>query len=117
MSDSDCIFCKIAAGDLNATKVYEDNLVVAFADINPVASTHVLIIPRAHISGPAAVSDDDRETIGHIVRVSSEIAKQQGIESYRLVANEGADAGQSVFHLHFHLLGGEPLGWPPFPRS
>ncbi len=117
MSESDCIFCNIATGEMKATLLYEDELVVAFSDINPVASTHLLIIPRKHIAGPASVSREDRETVGHIVSVSAMIAKAQGIDSYRLVANEGADAGQSVFHLHFHLIGGEPLGWPPFPAE
>lgn len=110
-----CIFCKIADGEIPASKVYEDEHVVAFNDINPGAPVHILIIPRRHISGIAALSGEDRELMGHIVLTAARLAKEKGIEEngYRVVVNQGEHAGQSVPHLHLHLLGGRALGWPP----
>jgi len=111
----DCIFCKIASGEMEADLIYQDDWVVAFRDTQPQARAHILIVPRKHIARPREVAETDKLVAGHILHVSGEIARKEGLDFYRLVANDGAEAGQSVFHLHFHLLGGEPLGWPPFP--
>lgn len=111
----ECLFCRIIKGDVPSTKVYEDDLVYAFKDINPQAPVHVLIIPKKHISGVPDIMDDDKELIGHIYRVASRIAKEKACLQcgFRIVVNSGPDAGQTVFHLHFHLLGGRTLRWPP----
>lgn len=111
----ECIFCRIACGEVPATMVYEDELVVAFRDLNPQAPTHVLVIPREHVASLNAVSEGEEGMMGHIVWVAARIAKAEGCadRGYRLVANCGAEAGQSVDHVHFHLLGGRALGWPP----
>ena len=111
----DCIFCRIAAGEVPATVVHEDELVVAFRDLKPKAPTHVLLIPRKHVASLNAVSQEDEATLGHIVRVAARVAESEGLadRGYRLVANCGPEAGQSVDHVHFHLLGGRALGWPP----
>jgi histidine triad (HIT) family protein len=111
----DCIFCRIASGDVPATVVHEDDAVVAFRDLNPQAPTHVLVIPRKHIASLNELLEEDQATIGHIVRVAAGIARAEGYaeRGYRLVANCGLEAGQSVDHLHFHLLAGRRLGWPP----
>jgi histidine triad (HIT) family protein len=110
-----CLFCRIAAGEIPATVVYQDEFVVAFRDINPQAPTHVLLIPRKHIASLLDLSPEDDATIGHLVRISGQIAKSEGLAAggYRLVANCGREAGQSVDHVHFHLLGGRSLQWPP----
>ena len=109
---SECIFCKIAAGKIPSKKVYEDERIYAFEDINPQAPTHVLLVPKKHIvnlhDGAA-----DPALLGEIVARSAAIARELGIEEYRLVANSGAEAGQAVFHLHFHVLGGRRMRWPP----
>lgn len=112
---TDCLFCKIAQKDLDADIVYEDDVVVAFKDINPQAPVHSLIIPRKHLSTLNDVEESDRELMGHIIKTASRLAREQGIEKsgYRLVANCQEGAGQTVFHIHFHLLGGRNLGWPP----
>jgi histidine triad (HIT) family protein len=110
---SDCLFCKIAAGEIPSKKVYADQNVYAFHDISPKAPTHVLVIPRKHISRLAEAGPDDRELLGEVVSRAAAIARDLGLEHYRLVVNNGEGAGQSVFHIHFHLLGGRPLGWPP----
>ncbi len=112
---ADCIFCRIASGEMAATLVHEDELVVAFRDINPQAPTHVLLIPRKHVTSLNALSEDEDSGIGHIVRVAARIAAAEGCgeSGYRLVANCGREAGQTVDHVHFHLLGGRALGWPP----
>lgn len=110
-----CIFCEIAAGTRKASLVFEDERVVAFRDINPVAPVHILVIPRAHIPGPLAVGGDNADVAGHLIAVAGHIARDLGFASdgYRLVLNEGQQGGQSVFHMHLHLLGGRRMGWPP----
>jgi histidine triad (HIT) family protein len=117
MANSDpegCIFCKIASGDIPSKKVHEDDDVVAFHDLNPQAPTHVLVIPRKHVASLNDASEEDRALLGRILLQTREIAEEQGIASgYRVVNNCGASAGQSVFHIHFHLLGGRAMGWPP----
>ena len=114
MSDADCIFCKIAAGDIPANKVHEDDDVVAFHDLSPQAPVHVLIVPKKHIATLNDASDGDREVFGRILLLAPKLAAQLEVGSgYRLVNNCGASAGQSVFHIHFHLLGGRAMGWPP----
>ena len=112
---SDCLFCGIVAGTIKANIVYQDDRVLAFHDIGPKAPVHVLIIPREHIAGVLALTDDDDAMIGHIFSVAGKLAKELGIaeNGFRVVVNSGADAGQSVFHIHYHLLGGRKLGWPP----
>jgi len=111
---ADCIFCKIVAGEIPSTKVYEDDLMVAFRDINPEAPTHILFIPKKHIANLGEMQDDDVSLLGHMMKVIGEEAVRQGLtEGYRVVNNCGKQAGQSVDHLHFHLLGGRNLQWPP----
>ena len=112
---AECIFCRIASGELSAAIVYEDELVVAFRDVNPQAPTHVLVIPREHVASLNEVPEESEGIVGHIVRVAAQIAEAEGCAGpgYRLVANCGREAGQSVDHMHFHLLGGRALGWPP----
>jgi histidine triad (HIT) family protein len=116
---SDCLFCKIIDQQIPAKIVYEDERAVAFVDINPVAPTHVLVIPRKHIATINEISEADEATVGHLYRVAAEIAKKEGLSErgYRTVMNCMSDAGQSVFHIHLHVVGGKPLGWPPFPRG
>ena len=110
----DCIFCRIIRGEAPAKKVYEDERALVFEDINPQAPTHVLIIPKQHIAGLKEAQAEDAEIIGHLHLVAAQIARQRGIEDgYRTVFNVGPRAGQSVFHLHLHLLGGRLLRWPP----
>jgi histidine triad (HIT) family protein len=112
---SDCIFCKIASGEMGQL-VYEDDRVAAFNDLNPRAPVHVLIVPKKHIEKLADVEDgEDADLLGHILVVASKIARERGVEEvgYRVVVNNGLAAGQSVWHIHFHLLGGRELGWPP----
>jgi histidine triad (HIT) family protein len=110
---TDCLFCKIAAGDIPSKKAYADERVYAFHDIAPKAPTHVLVVPRKHIAKLADVGPGDRELVGEVVARATSIARDLGLEHYRLVANNGEGAGQTVFHLHFHLLGGRPMAWPP----
>jgi histidine triad (HIT) family protein len=111
---NDCLFCRIISGEIPAKKVYEDEHTVAFEDINPQAPTHVLIIPRKHIRGLKEGSAADADLIGRCHLAAAEIARQRNIEDgYRTVLNVGPKAGQSVFHLHVHLLGGRSLHWPP----
>lgn len=111
---NDCTFCRIARGEAQARVVYQDQDVTAFHDRNPQAPTHVLIIPNAHIESVNDVQADDVDLVGKVFVVARQVAAQEGVaEGYRLVVNNGARAGQSVFHLHVHLLGGRPLGWPP----
>ena len=110
----DCIFCRIIRGEAPAKKVYEDERAFVFEDINPQAPTHVLIIPKKHIIGLKQAQAEDAEIIGYLHLVAAQIARQRGIEDgYRTVFNVGPRAGQSVFHLHLHLLGGRSLRWPP----
>jgi len=110
----DCIFCRIIRGEAPAKKVYEDERAFVFEDINPQAPTHVLIIPKKHIVGLKEAQAEDAEIIGYLHLVAAQIARERGIEDgYRTVFNVGPRAGQSVFHLHLHLLGGRSLRWPP----
>jgi len=112
---AECLFCRIASGELEAAIVYQDDSVVAFRDTNPRAPVHILIIPRKHISSVNETSEEDEATLGHVVRIAAGLASEEGVaeSGYRLVTNCGAAAGQSVDHVHFHLLGGRSLGWPP----
>jgi len=112
---SDCIFCKITAGEIPSDKVYEDENVFAFRDINPVAPTHVLIIPKKHISTINDLRQDDAATMGNLFLAAKTIANQEGYaeDGYRTVMNCGEAAGQTVFHVHLHLLAGRELNWPP----
>jgi histidine triad (HIT) family protein len=111
---ADCLFCSIASGKIPATKVYEDEHTFAFNDIHPQAPTHVLIVPKKHIVGLKEATGEEAEIIGRCHLAAAEIARQLGIEiGYRTVLNVGPRAGQSVFHLHVHLLGGRDLTWPP----
>lgn len=107
----DCLFCKIVAGEIPSTKVYEDDTVLAFKDISPQAPVHVLIIPKAHIAdGVRDICAQNAETVAHIFTIIPQVAALCGITEYRVVTNNGAQAGQTVDHLHFHLLGGRVLG-------
>jgi histidine triad (HIT) family protein len=110
-----CVFCRIATRQAPATIVYEDERAVAFRDIAPQAPVHILIIPREHITGPLDISEDREALIGHLVAVAAKVAQQEGLaaDGYRLVLNQGRNGGQSVFHLHVHLLGGRRMTWPP----
>jgi Diadenosine tetraphosphate (Ap4A) hydrolase and other HIT family hydrolases len=112
----DCLFCKILEGEIPAERVYEDDQVVAFRDINPQAPFHCLIIPRKHIATLNDIADDDREVVGHMIQAASKIAQQQGFDQdgYRTVFNCNTHGGQTVYHIHLHLLGGKPMGWPPY---
>jgi len=110
-----CIFCRIARGEATAEVLYQDDLVTAFRDIRPQAPTHVLVVPNRHIPAVAAVKADDAELLGRMVTVANRLAEDEGVaqSGYRLVINNGPQAGQSVKHLHLHLLAGRRLGWPP----
>ena len=110
---SDCLFCKIASGEIPSKKVYEDELCYAFFDINPQAPTHFLVIPKAHIASVSEVNGGNEAIVGHIFSVIASLSKELGLESYRVVSNIGEQAGQSVFHLHFHVLSGRDMTWPP----
>ena len=113
---ADCIFCKIAHGEIPSTKVYEDDTVLAFRDLDPQAPEHVLVIPKKHLSSVLDFDAEDRELAAHILTdVVPTLARMLGIDAggFRLVTNTGADGGQTVGHLHFHLLGGRSLTWPP----
>ncbi len=111
----ECIFCKIAKGDIPADKVYEDDKVVAFNDVSPQSPTHILIIPKEHIPSTNNIDESNSHIISHIFVVINKIAKEKGLDSqgYRIVNNCGEFGGQSVEHIHFHLLGGRQLQWPP----
>lgn len=107
---SDCLFCKIIAGDIPSTKVYEDETVLAFRDIAPQAPTHILVIPKAHIPSVAGITAENSAVVAHIFQVIAQIAQQEGLTGgYRVVSNCGDHAGQTVHHLHFHILGGQQL--------
>ena len=107
---SNCLFCKIIAGEIPSTKVYEDETVLAFRDIAPQAPTHILVIPKAHIGSVAEITPENSGVVAHIFEVIAEIAKAEGLENgYRVVSNCGEDGGQTVRHLHFHILGGRKL--------
>ena len=108
-----CLFCKIAAGEIPSNKVYEDELCLAFYDIDPQAPVHFLVIPKAHIGSVSEIGADNSGVVAHIFEVISKVTKEQGIESYRVVSNIGEQAGQTVMHLHFHVLSGRDMTWPP----
>ena len=109
----DCIFCKIASGEIPATKVYEDDTVVAFNDLEPQAPVHILIIPKMHICCADEINESNSSVVGHIFEVAAKIAKEKGLTNgYRIVNNCGNDGGQTVKHLHFHLMGGRQFTWP-----
>jgi len=110
----DCIFCKIVAGDIPAEIVHESDTTVAFRDLEPQAPTHVLVIPRSHYPNAAALAQGEPDVAAHLFDAAREVAAAEGLDNgYRLVLNTGADAHQTVFHVHMHLLGGRPMGWPP----
>ena len=109
----DCLFCKIINGEIPSNKVYEDDQVFAFRDIEPQAPTHILIIPKQHIKSAAEIDESNSAVVAHIFEVAAKIAKQEGLdEGFRIVNNCGYIAGQTVKHLHFHLMGGREFGWP-----
>lgn len=112
---TNCIFCRIASGDIPASVVYQDDQVVAFRDLNPQAPTHVLVVPRRHIATLNDLGEGDAELVGRMYLAARQIAADEGVaeRGYRTVFNCNAEAGQSVFHLHLHVLGGRPMGWPP----
>ena len=105
----DCIFCKIIAGEIPSNKVYEDEQVLAFRDIQPQAPVHILVIPKTHLIGAAAITAENSALVAHIFEVIPKIADAEGITDYRVVTNQGAEAGQTVHHLHFHILSGRTL--------
>ena len=110
----ECIFCRIVRGEAPARIVYQDEDVTAFHDLHPRAPTHILVVPNQHISGMAVANPEDGPVLGKLLLVARRLAEQEDVvDGYRLVINNGRQAGQSVFHLHVHLLGGRPLGWPP----
>ena len=115
MADNDCLFCKIVTGEVPADIVAESDTAIAFRDVNPQAPVHVLVIPRDHYPNLAAVADAGDVDVAQLVRLAAEVADTEGIaeDGYRLVANTGASAHQTVFHAHIHVLGGRPMGWPP----
>ena len=106
------IFQQILDGELPCDAVYEDDFCLAFRDINPVAPCHILVIPRKPISRLSAAEQDDQALLGHLMHIASRVAKQEGYEDFRLIVNNGAKAGQTVFHLHLHVIAGRPLSWP-----
>jgi histidine triad (HIT) family protein len=110
---SDTIFGKIARGEIRADLVYEDDRAVAFRDIAPQAPTHILVIPRTPIARLSEATDGHTELLGHLLQVARKVAREQRLGDFRLVVNDGAGAGQTVFHLHVHVLAGRPFGWPP----
>jgi histidine triad (HIT) family protein len=110
----DCLFCKIINGDIPADKLFEDDEILVFRDIAPAAPVHFLVIPKKHITGPSSVESTDHALIGKMMQKGSEIAQQEGVgDAFRVVFNNGADAGQTVFHIHMHIIGGRDLNWPP----
>ena len=115
MAEQNCIFCQVVAGEISADIIYRDDLAVAFRDINPQAPVHALVIPREHMESLDDAAGRDEMTLGHLLRVAARVANEQGLSEsgYRTVINTGAGAGQSVFHLHLHVVGGRPLHWPP----
>ena len=115
MSEQSCLFCKIVAGAIPAAKVFEDERAVAFRDINPQAPTHALVIPRQHVASLKEADEGHEALLGHLLLVAARVARAEGLaeSGYRTVINTGAGAGQTVFHVHVHLLGGRALTWPP----
>ena len=110
---ADCLFCRIAAGEIPAEIVFEDETVVAFRDISPKAPTHVLAIPRRHLASVADLTDADGDLLAALFGAMRRVTEDAGLRAYRILSNVGPESGQSVFHLHFHLLGGRPMAWPP----
>jgi histidine triad (HIT) family protein len=111
---SDCIFCKIASGAIPAPRLYEDDDVLAFADLNPQAPTHVLVIPKQHLKSLAETEAGHSELLGKLLHAATAVARRQGLDKgYRVVINTGEDGGQTVSHLHLHVLGGRAMHWPP----
>jgi histidine triad (HIT) family protein len=112
---TECLFCRIASGAIPATILYQDDLVIAFRDINPRAPTHILLMPRRHIPSAQQLIDDDGPILGRLFATSARLACEEGIaeRGYRISTNVGKDGGQTVDHLHFHLMGGRPFSWPP----
>lgn len=115
----DCLFCKIVDGDIPAEILYQDDHVIAFRDINPQAPFHALVIPRKHIATVNDIADEDRELVGHMVQVAGKIAQREGFseDGFRTVLNCNSHGGQTVYHIHLHLLGGKPMGWPPYQET
>lgn len=115
MSVDNCIFCKIASGEIPSTRVYEDDHCIAFNDLSPQAPTHILIIPRDHIDSLDKAAAKDGDTLGHLLLTAANIARERGFadDGYRVVINTNSDGGQTVFHLHVHLLAGRPFVFPP----
>ena len=113
MSDGNCLFCKIVAGEISAEFIHQDDRSVVIRDINPQAPTHVLVIPREHIESLNDAAQRDEGLLGHLLRVGARVANDLSHEDYRTVINTGTNAGQSVFHLHVHVLCGRPMSWPP----
>ncbi|HUV04578.1 MAG TPA: histidine triad nucleotide-binding protein [Armatimonadota bacterium] len=110
-----CIFCKIANHEIPSRIVYEDDEILAFRDVNPVAPVHILVIPKRHIPGITSLAEEDKDVVGSILLAAGKLAQDEGIaeSGFRVVGNQGENAGQSVPHLHFHVLGGRPMHWPP----
>jgi histidine triad (HIT) family protein len=115
MAEQDCIFCRVVAGEIPADVIYRDDRAVAFRDINPQAPVHALVIPHEHLDSLDDAAGNDERLLGHLLRVAARVANQEGLSEsgYRTIINTGAGAGQSVFHLHLHVVGGRPLRWPP----
>ena len=111
--DENCLFCKIIEGEIPSNKVYEDDICYAFYDIDPQAPVHFLVIPKGHIQSVSAVNEENEAVVGHIFGVIAKLAKELKLDSYRVVSNIGEQAGQSVLHLHFHVLSGRDMTWPP----
>ncbi len=109
----ECVFCKIVSKEVKADIVYEDVDVIAFKDLNPQAPTHILIVPKKHIESILKITDEDVELVGKIIYTAKKIAEKYNITDFRIVNNCGKKAGQSVFHIHFHLLAGRRMAWPP----
>lgn len=112
-TDPDCIFCKIVAGEIPAEEVHRTPTTVAFRDLDPQAPTHVLVVPTTHHRDAAALAEGEPETMASLVQAAAEVARSEDLPGYRMVLNTGEAAGQSVFHVHLHLLGGRDLRWPP----
>lgn len=111
---TDCLFCKIVKGEIPSDRVHDDDDVIAFRDVAPKAPTHILVIPRRHIPDAHALTDADGDILGKLFAAARRVADEAGLENgYRVVTNIGPESGQTVFHLHFHVLGGRPMSWPP----
>tara|TARA_B100001094_G_scaffold172178_1_gene166501 strand:- start:2953 stop:3300 length:348 start_codon:yes stop_codon:yes gene_type:complete len=111
----DCLFCKLISGEIPATEVYRDDDIFAFEDINPIAPTHILVIPIKHLSDIKSANQDDQELIGKMLLIANQIATEKGLaeDGFRYVINTGKNGGQTVYHLHLHIIGGRSLSWPP----